>query len=185
MTLKLVLILYGAVGVGAGTRAWIREGAGAGLLMVIFWPFLLPLSIAGEPPLLLARRTVRSERLAQARSALQALRSTELSLRLPGLDHGALVAGFLERLLEAEARLAEIDRAIETAVPAARSKLEGLRESTQRDLEDRLRLVEELIGQMTVLRFADLSLPEAARTERDRLEALVLQLESLTEQHVT
>jgi len=158
-----------ALGSVSGPPAWALIGA--------LWPFLLPGATAAP-----TRAGRYATRLIALHRAMREALDDPTSARLLARPRTELEAA-LARLDEASARLADLDVAIAHALPVARPRLETLRDRADAALAERAALLEEVIAQLTVLRFADLSAEltanDALSRERERVEALLAQLDCL------
>ena len=85
-----------------------------------------------------------------------------------------LLEGFAARLRAQERRLVEVEAALASAPASVKERLAQLREHSVAELEHSLGLVEELVAQLTLLRFADLGNPSAVNVERGGIEELLL-----------
>jgi len=170
-----ILIVYLVVGCGAAIAVIVQRRslgalpipAAAGLVLVL-WPFLLPAAVAASPET--PRRGQRARRIASLANALRGIGRDFLRER-----ERELLEHFVERLHASDARLADLDAAIATAPEAVRERLRLLRESSAREHERGLVLLEELAGQLTLLRFAD----EDSGGEREHVEALLARIDAL------
>lgn len=179
-------ILMGYLGAGLAVAGWamlLRRGGVAALPAVpsallagLLWPFVLPTMLDGG-----SGPEVRDP--ADRISALAARLRAEWA-RLPAPRPGGIeerrMERFVERLRADRQRLEEIGRALEEATPSVRARLERLRERAQSELDRGTSLLEELLAQLTVLRFANAG-ESAARREQVALEDLLAQIEGLLE----
>lgn len=164
------LLSSGARRRGAGLGTWLLEAA--------LWPFFLPVRMATPPPVARAARGPYAARLAALASALAEALDDPSAAGLLARPRAELEEGVRRLVREAE-RLEALERAIEGALEAARPRLVALRTRGEAQLGERLRLMEEVVAQLTVLRFVDLSAPDGAREERVRVESLLVQLDAL------
>jgi hypothetical protein len=173
-----------AVAVLAGRTALpTRERVPLALLAVGLWPFLLPTLLPGEAvvrPALPSPEGGYGPRLDALACQLQdgwaragAAATAERERRR--------VEGFLQRLRASAARLAELEAALPSAPERVRLKLGELRARTANELEQGLGLLEELLAQLTLLRFVGLGEDHGATAERDHVEELLARIESLAE----
>lgn len=181
----LIGICYAAVALFAGVVAlrgaatvgrW--SGPPAWLMVAVLWPFLLPGLVATPAAVSSVGRGPYSERLAALSRALAAALDDRAAAGLLGRPRADVEDGV--RRLEVEVRrLEELDAAIAAALPAAQPRLVALRARAEAQVVERVRLLEEVAAQLTVLRFVDLSAPDGAREEQQRVEALLVQLDAL------
>lgn len=157
------------------------RGAQAALLIAVLWPLLLPGLVAEPAPIVREATRPRgphAERLVALERALTTALDDAPSAVLLARPRSEIEAGV--RRLEVDARRLEaLDAAIAGALPAARPRLEALRARAEAQLGERLQLLEAVAAQLTVLRFVDLSAPEGAREEEQRVESLLAQLDAL------
>lgn len=192
MSALWIAVVYGVAGVVAVLIIARRQGSirwGEGVIAWVLWPFALPTALGTErdPSLASHRASPRGQDIARLRRSL-----SETLAALPEgplffaarVEARGVLDGFGARLEEEDARLVAIEQALGEAPAAAREKLEALRAVTAREIEERKRLLEDLVGQMTVLRFVDLSRPDLATSERERLSALLAQVEALTDSSI-
>jgi hypothetical protein len=154
----------------AGVASWLVEAA--------LWPFFLPARMAPPSPSVRATRGPYAERLGALSHALAEALDDPSAAGLLARPRAELEEGVRRLVHEAE-RLEALERAIEGALEAARPRLVALRTRGEAQLGERLRLMEEVVAQLTVLRFVDLSAPDGAREERLRVESLLVQLDAL------
>lgn len=153
-------------------------GAGVWLLEAALWPFFLPARLGQATPAVRAVEGPYAQRLEALSRALTEALDDPAATGLLARPRAELEDG-LQRLVHEAARLAALERAIEGALEAARPRLVALRTRAEAQLGERLRLMEEVVAQLTVLRFVDLSAPDGAREERQRVESLLVQLDAL------
>lgn len=164
------LLSSGARRRAGGVVSWLIEAA--------LWPFFLPTRLAPAPASTPAPRGPYAERLAALAHALAEALDDPSAAGLLARPRAELEEGVRRLVREAE-RLEALERAIEGALEAARPRLLALRTRGEAQLGERLRLMEEVVAQLTVLRFVDLSAPDGAREERVRVESLLVQLDAL------
>jgi hypothetical protein len=190
MTAILIIVAYLVIGLGAAVAIAVQRqpvgplhGAPAALVMVVLWPFFLPASLLGEPTIPVgAGRGPASARVEAVAERARAMWSKTAEHAVPGKVDGreqAAIDALVERLRRCDRRLKDLDLALAEPSPAAvRRRLEELRAATAKELEDGLLVLEDLSGQLLLLRFVA---HDAPSTERDRVEALLSRVEALAE----
>jgi hypothetical protein len=176
MTAVSIVVIYVIIGCGAAIAIVVQERAPAkALLMLALWPFLLPARLAADPAGAVTG-TARARRLeAVARSLSEAWdRSGRAATR-----ERAVIDAFIEKLKRSETRLVELESAIATAAPSIRPKLEKLKESTAGEIDAGVAILDEIVAQLTLLRFAGLASREGAAHERDHVEGLLARIEAM------
>ncbi|MDY7231431.1 hypothetical protein [Hyalangium rubrum] len=194
MTALWILQAYGVLGVlvavlvlARGTGGPPRARVGQALLTGVLWPFMLPVLLSpGEAPgsAVTEARGERARRLEEVAARLeecwkQAAVESAWAAE-PAREHQVLER-FISRLRAQERRLKEMEVALAAAPASVKERLARLYESAVAELENSIGLVEDLSAQLTLLRFAHLSNPSAARVERGHIEELLLRIESLAE----
>ena len=187
MTAFVIAVVYLVLGSGAGVAVAVQKrkvgpvgGPGSVILVVFLWPFLLPTTMLGE-----SAPSSRSESAAATKRAIRIDRLVESVRAVPdgtGACRGrerSVLEGFLLRLRAGEQRLRDMDEAIDTVPDNVQSKLRSLRDRSARDIDQGCALVEEVVAQLTLLRFVDGSDTSAATSERDRVEHLLASIETL------
>jgi ribosomal protein L34 len=148
------------------------------LLNGLLWPFLVPalLHAPAVPPTQV--RSGRARSLEKVEQGLQEAwpAADGSGLRPEGRERERTVS-FLARLRATEGRICEMERAIETAPASLRDRLSRLRDRTVLEFDQGLALLEELCGQLTLLRFT--SVGDSA--EREQVEALLARIGALAE----
>jgi hypothetical protein len=91
----------------------------------------------------------------------------------------ALIEGFLAKLSRQDVRLAELEQTIDSAAISIKPRLVSLRDSTVKDIEDGLALLEEMVAQLTLLRFEELAERAGEGGERDHVEGLLARIEAM------
>lgn len=175
-----IVVLYGVVGAAsAALSLWRRQPLVQVLLMVALWPFLLPaLRATGLGP------QPKGEAAAQLGALEQALDSAWAQASAMGAGRPAereRIGRFVSHLRAQVARLDEMDRALAGAAERLRQPLEQLRARTAAEVGEGLVLLEELCTQLTLLRFSGGPGGEAARHEKDHVEALLARIGALAE----
>lgn len=182
MVAEVIIVIYAAIGAIAACFIAVqkiavagRTGAGAFVLMLIFWPFFLPtrlLEAADEKqpgPVSTARKRIaevgQSVRAAWSRSGPVDARERQV------------VESFLARLEERAIRLEELRATLLDAAPSIRSRLEELRAEADREIEGGLVLLELMAAQLTLLRFTGLT--DAPAADRDQVEGLLARIEAM------
>jgi hypothetical protein len=189
MTALFFLAVYGAAGLGAAVWVLARKRAGLGqaLLTLVLWPFLLPVSLSpGAPvgPRPEAARSERGQRLDDVVERLEACwrqAAVECSWAAEQAREHRLLDAFVLRLRAQERRLGEMEVALASAPASVKERLTRMYEHAVGELEHSIGLVEELVAQLTLLRFAGLGSPAASRVERGHIEELLLRIEALTD----
>jgi len=175
-----IVALYGAVGAASAALALKRhQPLGQALLMLPLWPFLLP-ALRGPS----ARSNPEGEVAAQLAKLEQALDSAWAQVSAMGAGRPAereRIGRFVSHLRAQVARLDEMDRALQGAAERLRQPLEQLRARTAAEVGEGLVLLEELCTQLTLLRFTGGPGGEAARHEKDHVEALLARIGALAE----
>lgn len=173
---------YGALGAAAAAFV-VASGRGVAgyrppltaLLCVALWPFVLPLMLAPAGPAL-ARRGSRLRAIDEMAAKLdEALAASASGLRV--VEDRASLHAFVSDLLRQQARLDELDEAITTAPDAARDGLAAMRERAAGRLDEGRLLLESLIAELTLLRFADLR--EDAGEGQEQVEDLLARMRAL------
>lgn len=184
MSAVAVIIAYVVVGCGAAIAIVVQRravgqlsGMPAAAAVLFLWPFLLPATFLAEPPLTgsLAPDTERARRI------------DALSKGVHGAWDDSACEGREQRVLDryvgrlriTETRLREIDAAIREAPCSVQDKLRHLRETTKVDLDQGIDLLEEMLAQLTLLRFANGD--GVGQDERDHVEGLLARIEALTD----
>ena len=88
---------------------------------------------------------------------------------------------FIGRLRAQERRLKEMKVALAAAPVSVKERLQRLYEGATAELEHSIGLVEDLSAQLTLLRFANLSNPAAARVEQGHIEEMLARIEAMAE----
>lgn len=186
MTAWGILIVYVVIGCGAGIAVFAGkrsvgalEGAPAAAVMLILWPFLLPTTLLVEalPPMPeMPRNTERSRRIEML---ARALHEVWAAAGAGEARERTMLEAFIARLRARESRLGELERAIASAPASARERLAAMREATATEIEQGLSLLDDLVAQLTVLRFSELAERDATSTERVHVEGLLTRIEAL------
>ena len=172
MASTIVITVYVVIGAGAAASAIHRDPRPSlrPLLMLLLWPFLLPAALFAEPlPLRGGHRLAalgEELRIALARSC--GARERELEI----------VESFIERTIAEERTLSELDEAIASSPQSVRGRLQELRDRTHHRIEAGVAMLEEMLAQLTLLRFSELSLKDGEE-ERRRIEDLLARIEAL------
>jgi hypothetical protein len=193
MTALWILKVYAVLGAVAALAVLVRGPGsprgrvGQALLTLALWPFMLPVLLSpGEAAGCAAAgtRSERSRRLDEVAARLEecwrqaALESAWASEQ--AREH-QILERFIARLRAQERRLKEMEVALAAAPGSVKERLQRLYESASAELEHSIGLVEDLSAQLTLLRFANLSNPAAARVERGHIEELLARIEALAE----
>lgn len=178
MTERIILALHLAIGLGSVGWAVLRRAPLPGprgplswVLLVVLWPFLMPAMVltpagAAAP----SPRTMRLDALGSALSlAWTATGSTASRER-------AATERFVAELRRRHAALEGLAAAVATAPPRVRTRLERMREAAEEQLEQGCALLEEMLAQLTILRFSGAAALEA---DRAHVEVLVARLDAL------
>jgi len=189
MTALVVIVAYLVVGCFAAIVVVVRQApSGLGraptvLLSLVLWPFVLPLSFTPEAAVPVggpAHRSARAARLDEvARRLEQGWARAGHAAQATGGRERVGLEGFLSRLRASDRRLGELEEEIAQSPPSVRERLVRLRETTGVEIDQGISLLEELAAQLTLLRFADLGEPTAAKVERDHIEDLLARIEAL------
>jgi len=180
MSAFVIIVCYFVIGAGAAVAVVVQgkrfaglRGPAAGAVVLVLWPFVLP-ALGGEPVRVLGS-TPRQRRI----EALAA--SFGGAARSAGVDLGTAQAieRFVLRLRSGDQRVVELDRALRDAPGSARDKLSQLRAHADHEVEQGCALLEEVVAQLTVLRFTEAR--TSAGREREGVEALLAQIEALAE----
>ncbi|MBI4822315.1 MAG: hypothetical protein HY791_39005 [Deltaproteobacteria bacterium] len=169
-----IFVTYLTIGMALSAWVWIRglelggrNGIDVAILVGVLWPFLAPVVLNSDEVPRQARRDGRVDHLARA--------IDQAWIRLPGTglrsQDRAVVDSFVRRLKVAEQRELDIERASAEAPEAARESLARLRAESASEVSRGVALLEELLAQLTVLRFVDQDV--SVSTERDRVEVLL------------
>jgi exonuclease VII large subunit len=193
MTALWILKAYVALGVLAAVVVLVRGPGsprgrvGQALLTVGLWPFMLPVLLSPGEAVGCAVQDTRSERSRRLDEVATRLEDSWRQAMLgsawagePAREHQVLER-FIARLRAQERRLKEMEAALAAAPASVKERLQRLYESAAAELEHSIGLVEDLTAQLTLLRFASLSNPAAARVERGHIEELVARIEALAE----
>lgn len=185
LTAEYFAALYFFVGFAAAALVVYRplgwtlsRAAGAGVTLVL-WPFVLPLAFqsAALPG---GGRGAALDVLGQ--KVLSAIRALETGA---GYGEASRVDALVQRLKEADRRVAELDEALRACPPLARERLTQLRTESSLEVDRGTALLEDLAAQLLVLRFAPAGSREAAQAERLRVEELLASVEALTAAKLT
>jgi len=180
MSAHVLLGGYVAIGVAAAIHARIR---GAPALqtasMIALWPFLLP--ALNGPRTTPAQTSTDGARLAALEKSLEAAWAEVAALGAGRATERERMGRFVSHLRTQVARLEEMDRALTNAADRLRGPLAQLRARTAAEVGEGLVLLEELVAQLTLLRFTGGPGGEAARHEKDHVEALLARIGALAE----
>ncbi|HEX8703701.1 MAG TPA: hypothetical protein VF815_32995 [Myxococcaceae bacterium] len=193
MTALWILKAYAALGVLSAVVVLVRGPGsargrvGQALLTMALWPFTLPVLLAPGEAAGCATTDTRSER---SRRLDEVAARLEECWRQAALDSAwateqarehQILERFVARLRAQERRLKEMEVALAAAPASVKERLQRLYEGATAELEHSIGLVEDLSAQLTLLRFANLSNPAAARVERGHIEELLARIEALAE----
>jgi hypothetical protein len=178
MNRALAFELY--VVVGLLTAAWVagrKESWGLRLAAVPLWPFLLPAVLGSHdgPPRASSQAEAQLDELAQ-RVAESWVRGPAASVE--GARERQVIEGFIVRLRGVTRRIAEIEAAFDQAPTRAKAPLRKMAESASAEVAAGTELLEELLAQLVLLRFA--ATPTAGvYTDRARIEDLLARIEEV------
>ncbi len=193
MTALWVLKAYAVLGALAALAVLVRgtgslrTRAGQALLTGALWPFMLPVLLSPGEAAGCATTDTRSER---SRRLDEVAARLEECWRQAAVDSAwaseqarehQILERFVARLRAQERRLKEMEVALAAAPASVKERLQRLYEGAAAELEHSIGLVEDLSAQLTLLRFANLSNPMAARVERGHVEELLARIEALAE----
>ncbi len=195
MTALIFVAVYGVLGLGAAGLVLVRRRTGPlaprlgqALLSLVLWPFLLPVSLSpGEAVGARREAAARSERGRRLEEVVERLEAcwrqaaVECSWAAEQAREHRLLDAFVLRLRAQERRLGEMEAALASAPASVKDRLTRMYEHAVGELEHSIGLVEELVAQLTLLRFAGLGSPAASRVERGHIEELLLRIEALTD----
>ena len=172
MATTMVIAVYVVVGAGAAIALFHRERERPlrPVLMFFLWPFLLPAAFLVEPPL-----RARGHKLEALREEIRIAltRASTADAR----EH-RIVEAFVERTLLEERSVAELEEAIASSPASVRARLEELRDRSMRRIDAASAMLEEMLAQLTLLRFAELD-AKSGEDERRRIEDLLTRIETL------
>lgn len=142
---------------------------------VVSWPFLVPL--LADPPLPPPRPrhpwvAALEVRLADALGQIRPYERRSID-------------AFLARLGDGATRLDEIRRAQASAIGPAKPKLEEIERALAGELERRVALLEELLGELILLRFSAVPRRPEGQEEEGRAQRLLEEVEALAETWVS
>ncbi len=169
----IVVAVYVVMGAGAAASVRRKEAHPLRpLLMLALWPFLLPAALFSEP---IPR--ARGRKIESLRDEIRVAFA-----RAPGADarEQRLVEAFAARALAEEQTILELEAALATAPPSVRSRLEELRDRSRGRIDRATGMLEEMLAQLTLLRFAALS-SRSGEEERGRIEDLMARIEAAAE----
>jgi hypothetical protein len=175
MSRTLVFEFY--LGIGLATAAWVafrQEGWALRVAAVPLWPFLLP-ALLGDGE--------RRPTAAEARLDDLARRVSESWARGPaasveGRRERQILEDFVTRLRQTGLRIAEIEAAIAQAPERAQGPLRTMATAAAAELAAGTELLEELLAQLVLLRFAA-SPTAAGLRDQARVEELLTRIESV------
>lgn len=179
MTPALILGLYLLVGIAC--TAWaLRLGQPRAIVlaMPVAWPFLGPTLRA---PSAAPSRSTDAARLQKLEAALEAAWTQAASLGAGRPAERERIGRFVAHLGGQILKVEEMDLALRDAADRLRGPLAQLRARAAADVAEGLALLEELVAQLTLLRFAGGPGGEAARHEKDHVEALLARIGALAE----
>ena len=152
-----------------------RAGLSVRARRVLSWPFLVPL--LADPP-------QPPPRPRHAFVAAIEARLSDALAQVPPHERRSIDA-YLAGLGDGAARLEEIRRAQVSAIGPAKPKLEALERALKAELDRRVALLEELLGELMVLRFSALSRRPDGPEEEGRAERLLEEVEAVAETWVS
>lgn len=186
MSAAVIIVIYLLIGCGAAIAVVVQgRGSVAGgraprvVLMLLLWPFLLPTTWLAEPVPRLPPRRTGSERAARIERIGLDLRDAWARSTQGEAREREVIEGFLDKLARQDVRLGELEEVITSAQLSIRPKLLQLRDATAKDVDEGLVLLEELLAQLTLLRFAGLRDEPGVGGERDHVENLLVRIEAL------
>jgi hypothetical protein len=194
MTALWILEAYVVLGAVSAVIVLARRGGGAwqarvgqAVVALVLWPFVLPVVLAPgqqEASRVTEGRSERARRLDEVACRLEECwrQATVESAWAAeqGREH-QILDRFIMRLRAQQRRIEEMEAALAAAPASVKERLARLHEHAVAELEHSISLVEDLAAQLTLLRFADLGNPSAARVERGHIEELLLRIEALAE----
>jgi hypothetical protein len=177
MSRTLVFELY--LGIGLATAAWValrKEGWAMRVAAVPLWPFLLPaLMGAGDGE---RRATPAEGRLDELARRVAECWARGPAPSVEGRRERQILEGFVARLRQTGQRIAEIEGALAQAPERAQAPLRAMATAATAELETGTELLEELLAQLVLLRFAA-SPTAAGLSDRARVEGLLARIESV------
>jgi hypothetical protein len=167
----IIIAVYVVVGAGAAVSVIHREPKRSirPVLMFFLWPFLLPPALFREPLPIRA-----NHRLAALREELRIALSRSTS---DGREH-RIVEAFVEQTMRDQQVMVELDAAIASSPARVRARLQDLRERSHQRIESAVGLLEEMLAQLTVLRFSELA-AKNGEEEKRKIEDLMAKIEAL------
>jgi hypothetical protein len=185
MAPTIIVAVYLLLGAAAAARALARGTSWPlAAVTLLCWPFLLPAPQGGssrEAP----RPDTDAGRLTALESALENAWRDAAALGAGRPAERERIGRFVAHLRSLVARVEEMDRALATAAERVRGPLTQLRTRAAADVGEGLSLLEELVAQLTLLRFSGGPGGEAARHEKDHVEALLARIGALAEVSAT
>jgi len=188
MSSMTIVAVYLAVGLATSIAVRLRRvsvgrlGAVASLAVAVaLWPYVVPYVVgrgSREPGGASSDGGATREAIRQQEQQLRtALRRGR---RVDGVSERVEEVGarFGQRLRRLDARLAELDQALDDAPDSVRERLARLREQRRRELDDGLRLMDELAGKLTLLSFSEGE--GAGDGAMDEVQELIRRLEELS-----
>lgn len=181
-TSTIVIGVYSAAGSCVAFVVYVakRDVAGmrglrAAVAMLFLWPFLLPFALVGDEAL-----TLPNQRAARIEAKAERLGEAWMRAGKGGTRESTVTTVFLDRLRKQAERLLELETASKQAGPAIKPKLDRMIEVTSKELEQGLELLDEMAGQLTLLRFAPLGNEDEAKNDREHILELIARIESMT-----
>jgi hypothetical protein len=174
---------YGALGAAAAAFV-VASGRGVAgyrppltaMLCVPLWPFIVPLLLTPLGTIAIRRGPRLRAIDEQATKLADALAASPSSVGASG-DRRSLDA-FVDGLRQQQRRLDELEEAMTTAPAAAREGLTAMRERAAGRLDEGFALLESLIAELTLLRFADLR--DDAGQGQELVEDLLARMRALS-----
>jgi hypothetical protein len=185
-TAQVIFGLHVVIGAGAGV--WViaerravggLRGPSAALLMVVFWPFFLPMSLLAETELARVLGPQASDRARRIEGVAAMLAEAWSKTDAGQSRERAVTEGFVDKLRRQEARRVELESTASTASVSIRPQLEKLIALAALEIDQGLELLEEMTAQLTLLRFAGIASGDESSGDKDRVLGLLARIEAL------
>ncbi len=187
MTATIVVISYLAIGLATLVFAWFRLPRPGFLAAVVsllcallLWPYVLPylFNRTGEGGTEAPRGGSRLAEIDHSERRLAEALAQARSVDTGSPRVGQVAARYCDQLRRLDTRLGTLRGATHTAPESVRDQLQQMLEDRSAELNEGLRLMEELAGRLTVLAFSEPGEAGAGRDELAEIQGLLDRLEA-------